>query len=96
MLKLMRNHPYLRGQKVKVGTVNSYQREGNDVVIIPLVRNGRQGIEFLSNAITKNPEPRIGDQLPLTCVKHMLKQLSKASLALTVIKTQHNPSRHTV
>ncbi|KAL4954088.1 P-loop containing nucleoside triphosphate hydrolase protein [Aspergillus filifer] len=106
ILKLMKNHSYLQGHYVKVVTVDSYQGEENDVVILSLVRNGAQGMGFLSVANrvcvalsrarrgfymfgnkellaandlwarvlhvlgTKNPEPRIGDQLPLTCVKH--------------------------
>ncbi|KAL5042678.1 hypothetical protein BDW71DRAFT_200334 [Aspergillus fruticulosus] len=113
ILKLMRNHPYLQGHYVKVVTVDSYQGEENEVVILSLVRNGRQGIGFLSIANrvcvalsrarrgfymfgnhnllagdelwaevlyvlgNKNPEPRIGHQLPLTCVRHKLKRFVK-------------------
>ena len=109
ILKLMRNHTYLQGHYVKVVTVDSYQGEENEVVILSLVRNGRQGIGFLSIANrvcvalsrarrglymfgnrnllagdklwaqvlyvleNQNPEPRIGNQLPLTCVKHKLR-----------------------
>ncbi|KAL4904489.1 hypothetical protein BDW74DRAFT_168154 [Aspergillus multicolor] len=50
ILKLMKNHPYLQGHYVKVVTVDSYQGEENEVVILSLVRNGRQGIGFLSIA----------------------------------------------
>jgi helicase required for RNAi-mediated heterochromatin assembly 1 len=48
ILKLMRNHTHLQGHYVKVVTVNSYQGEENEVVILSLVRNGRQGTGFLS------------------------------------------------
>ncbi|KAL6238040.1 hypothetical protein BDW75DRAFT_228225 [Aspergillus navahoensis] len=113
ILKLMRNHPYLQGHYVKVATVDSYQGEENEVVILSLVRNGRQGIGFLSIANrvcvalsrarrgfymfgnhnilagdelwaqvlyilgNKNPETRIGHQLPLTCVSNKLKRFVK-------------------
>ncbi|KAL4821178.1 P-loop containing nucleoside triphosphate hydrolase protein [Aspergillus spinulosporus] len=113
ILKLMRNHTYLQGHYVKVVTVDSYQGEENEIVILSLVRNGRQGIGFLSIANrvcvalsrarrgfymfgnrdllasnelwaqvlyvleNKNPEPRIGHQLPLACVKHKVKRFVK-------------------
>ncbi|KAL4736326.1 P-loop containing nucleoside triphosphate hydrolase protein [Aspergillus similis] len=122
ILKLMRNHTHLQGHYVKVVTVDSYQGEENEVVILSLVRNGRQGIGFLSIANrvcvalsrarrgfymfgnrdllagnelwaqvlcvlgNKNPEPRIGHQLPLTCVKHKLKRFVKGQ------SIPHNPS----
>ncbi|KAL4808756.1 P-loop containing nucleoside triphosphate hydrolase protein [Aspergillus unguis] len=106
ILKLMRNHSFLQGHYIKVVTVDSYQGEENEVVILSLVRNGRKGIGFLSIANrvcvalsrarrgfymfgnadllasdelwaqvlrvlgNKNPEPRIGHEFPLTCVKH--------------------------
>lgn len=106
ILKMMRNHSYLQGHYINVVTVDSYQGEENEVVILSLVRNGRKSIGFLSIANrvcvalsrarrgfymfgnsellasdelwaqvlhvlgNKNPEPRIGDRLPLTCVKH--------------------------
>ncbi|KAL4788637.1 P-loop containing nucleoside triphosphate hydrolase protein [Aspergillus varians] len=48
ILRLMKNHSYLQGHYIKVVTVDSYQGEENEVVILSLVRNGRQGIGFLS------------------------------------------------
>ncbi|RHZ61331.1 putative DEAD box helicase involved in nonsense mediated decay [Aspergillus thermomutatus] len=36
LLKLMRNHSYLQGQYVKVVTVDSYQGEENDIIILSL------------------------------------------------------------
>ncbi|KAL4920881.1 P-loop containing nucleoside triphosphate hydrolase protein [Aspergillus aurantiobrunneus] len=48
ILRMMRNHCYLQGHYIKVATVDSYQGEENEVVILSLVRNGRQGIGFLS------------------------------------------------
>ncbi|RLL98124.1 hypothetical protein CFD26_105657 [Aspergillus turcosus] len=49
LLKLMRNHPYLQGQYVKVVTVDSYQGEENDIVILSLVRSSNaKNIGFLS------------------------------------------------
>lgn len=50
ILKLMKTHSYLQGQYINVVTVDSYQGEENEVVILSLVRNGRQGIGFLSSA----------------------------------------------
>ncbi|RDW72447.1 putative DEAD box helicase involved in nonsense mediated decay [Aspergillus mulundensis] len=50
ILKMMKSHRYLQGHYIKVVTVDSYQGEENEVVILSLVRNGRQGIGFLSNA----------------------------------------------
>lgn len=49
ILKLMKTHSYLQGQYINVVTVDSYQGEENEVVILSLVRNGRQGIGFLAN-----------------------------------------------
>jgi helicase required for RNAi-mediated heterochromatin assembly 1 len=49
LLKLTRNHPYLQGQYVKVVTVDSYQGEENDIVILSLVRSSNaKSIGFLS------------------------------------------------
>ncbi|KAH1337165.1 hypothetical protein KXV68_002834 [Aspergillus fumigatus] len=49
ILKLMRNHSYLQGQYVKVMTVDSYQGEENDIVILSLVRSSNaKRIGFLS------------------------------------------------
>ncbi|KAL4925742.1 putative DEAD box helicase involved in nonsense mediated decay [Aspergillus undulatus] len=113
ILKLMKNHSYLQGHYVKVVTVDSYQGEENEVVLLSLVRNGRKGLGFVSIANrvcvalsrarrgfymfgnqdlliadqlwaqvlrvlgNKNPEPRIGDKLPLTCVNHKRKTYVK-------------------
>ena len=49
LLRLLRQHPYLQGQYVKVVTVDSYQGEENEVVILSLVRSGNtRNIGFLS------------------------------------------------
>lgn len=49
LLKLLRDHPYLQGNYVKVVTVDSYQGEENEVVILSLVRSSEHGnIGFLS------------------------------------------------
>ncbi|KAL4763795.1 putative DEAD box helicase involved in nonsense mediated decay [Aspergillus foveolatus] len=110
ILKLLRNHTHLQGHYVKLVTVDSYQGEENEVVILSLVRNGRQGIGIpsIANRVcvalsrarrglymfgnrnllagdklwaqvlyvleNQKPEPRIGHQLPLTCVKRKLKR----------------------
>ncbi|KAL5343497.1 P-loop containing nucleoside triphosphate hydrolase protein [Aspergillus crustosus] len=50
LLGLMKHHSYLQGHYVKVATVDSYQGEENEVVILSLVRNGNKGIGFLSIA----------------------------------------------
>ncbi|KAL3493190.1 P-loop containing nucleoside triphosphate hydrolase protein [Aspergillus germanicus] len=50
ILKLMKTHPYIQGHYVKVVTVDSYQGEENEVVILSLVRSGYKGIGFLSIA----------------------------------------------
>ncbi|KAL4877475.1 P-loop containing nucleoside triphosphate hydrolase protein [Aspergillus karnatakaensis] len=50
ILRLMRQHSYLQGHYIKVVTVDSYQGEENEIVLLSLVRNGRQGIGFLSIA----------------------------------------------
>lgn len=50
ILKLLKTHSYLQGQYINVVTVDSYQGEENEVVILSLVRNGRHGIGFLSIA----------------------------------------------
>ncbi|RAK98890.1 putative DEAD box helicase involved in nonsense mediated decay [Aspergillus ibericus CBS 121593] len=48
ILSLLRQHPYLQGQYVKVVTVDSYQGEENEIVILSLVRSGTKNIGFLS------------------------------------------------
>ncbi|KAL1853711.1 hypothetical protein Plec18170_005102 [Paecilomyces lecythidis] len=49
ILKLLKDHQYLQGQYVKVVTVDSYQGEENEVVILSLVRSSeRANIGFLS------------------------------------------------
>lgn len=49
LLKLLKHHPYLQGSYVKVVTVDSYQGEENEVVILSLVRSSQRGnIGFLS------------------------------------------------
>ncbi|OJJ48392.1 hypothetical protein ASPZODRAFT_165273 [Penicilliopsis zonata CBS 506.65] len=50
LLRLLKNHPYLQGQYVKVVTVDSYQGEENEVVLLSLVRGSDTGrsIGFLS------------------------------------------------
>ena len=49
LLKMLRNNRYLQGSYVKVVTVDSYQGEENDVVILSLVRSGKNNnIGFLS------------------------------------------------
>ncbi|PYI06160.1 ATP binding protein [Aspergillus sclerotiicarbonarius CBS 121057] len=48
ILSLLRKHPYLQGQYVKVVTVDSYQGEENEIVILSLVRSGTKNIGFLS------------------------------------------------
>ncbi|KAL2849230.1 P-loop containing nucleoside triphosphate hydrolase protein [Aspergillus pseudoustus] len=50
ILRLMKTHPYLQGHYVRVVTVDSYQGEENEVVLLSLVRNGPKGIGFLSIA----------------------------------------------
>ncbi|KAI9372575.1 P-loop containing nucleoside triphosphate hydrolase protein [Aspergillus egyptiacus] len=50
LLRMMKSHPYLQGEYIKVVTVDSYQGEENEVVILSLVRNGGKGIGFLSIA----------------------------------------------
>ncbi|KAL3473877.1 P-loop containing nucleoside triphosphate hydrolase protein [Aspergillus californicus] len=114
ILRLMKSHSYLQGQYLKVVTVDSYQGEENEVVILSLVRNGSKGIGFLSIANrvcvalsrarrgfymfgnaellastdtlwanvlftlgNTHAQPRIGDSLPLTCVKHKNKNYIK-------------------
>lgn len=47
LLKLLKQHPYLQGFYVNVATVDSYQGEENEVVILSLVRSGGN-IGFLS------------------------------------------------
>ncbi|KAF9891202.1 hypothetical protein FE257_004766 [Aspergillus nanangensis] len=49
LLKLLRDKPYLQGQYMKVVTVDSYQGEENQIVILSLVRSSpNTGIGFLS------------------------------------------------
>lgn len=49
LLKLLKDHQYLQGQYVKVVTVDSYQGEENEVVLLSLVRSSEQGkIGFVS------------------------------------------------
>lgn len=49
LLRALRNHPNLQGCVFKVVTVDSYQGEENDVVILSLVRNNtKHNIGFLS------------------------------------------------
>ena len=49
LLKLLRNHPNLQGCHFKVVTVDSYQGEENEIVILSLVRNNPTcNIGFLS------------------------------------------------
>lgn len=49
LLRMLRSHRFLQGHYVKVVTVDSYQGEENDIVILSLVRSGRNNnIGFLS------------------------------------------------
>ncbi|KAE8146473.1 P-loop containing nucleoside triphosphate hydrolase protein [Aspergillus avenaceus] len=48
LLKLFKEDPYLQGHYVKVVTVDSFQGEENEVVILSLVRSGKPTIGFLS------------------------------------------------
>jgi helicase required for RNAi-mediated heterochromatin assembly 1 len=48
LLKLFKEHPYLQGHYVKVVTVDSFQGEENEVVILSLVRSGKPNIGFLA------------------------------------------------
>ncbi|KAE8157032.1 P-loop containing nucleoside triphosphate hydrolase protein [Aspergillus tamarii] len=48
LLKLFKENSYLQGQYVNVVTVDSFQGEENEVVILSLVRSGRPTIGFLS------------------------------------------------
>jgi helicase required for RNAi-mediated heterochromatin assembly 1 len=49
LLKLLKQSSYLQGQYVKVVTVDSYQGEENEVVILSLVRSGNpRNVGFLS------------------------------------------------
>lgn len=51
ILKLLRSNNYIQGQKVKVVTVDAYQGEENDIVLLSLVRsNPDDRIGFLSVA----------------------------------------------
>ncbi|RAK90019.1 DEAD box helicase [Aspergillus costaricaensis CBS 115574] len=50
LLTVLRHHPYLQGQYLKVVTVDSYQGEENEIVILSLVRSGENDIGFLSIA----------------------------------------------
>ncbi|KKK20890.1 hypothetical protein AOCH_004073 [Aspergillus ochraceoroseus] len=48
LLNLLKKHSYLQGTYVKVMTVDSYQGEENEIVILSLVRNRGKDIGFLS------------------------------------------------
>lgn len=48
LLKLLRAHRGIQGRYIKVATVDSYQGEENDVVILSLVRSGGKKIGFLA------------------------------------------------
>lgn len=48
LLRLLRGHRDLQGCYIKVATVDSYQGEENDVVILSLVRSGEKKIGFLA------------------------------------------------
>ncbi|KAE8349973.1 P-loop containing nucleoside triphosphate hydrolase protein [Aspergillus coremiiformis] len=48
LLKLFKENSYLQGHYVKVVTVDSFQGEENEVVILSLVRSGKPSIGFLS------------------------------------------------
>ncbi|THC96413.1 hypothetical protein EYZ11_004110 [Aspergillus tanneri] len=48
LLKLLKSHPYLQGQYVKVVTVDSYQGEENEIVLLSLVRSDKPNVGFLS------------------------------------------------
>ncbi|PLB45920.1 ATP binding protein [Aspergillus steynii IBT 23096] len=48
LLKLLRSNSYLQGHYVNVVTVDSYQGEENEVVLLSLVRSGDSGVGFLS------------------------------------------------
>lgn len=49
LLRLLKAHPYLQGYYMKVVTVDSYQGEENDIIILSLVRSGTNNkIGFLS------------------------------------------------
>lgn len=49
LLKLLKDHRYLQGQYVKVVTVDSYQGEENEIVLLSLVRSSERGnIGFVS------------------------------------------------
>ncbi|RAQ72394.1 DEAD box helicase involved in nonsense mediated decay [Aspergillus flavus] len=48
LLKLFKGNSYLQGQYVNVVTVDSFQGEENEIVILSLVRSGRPTIGFLS------------------------------------------------
>ncbi|KAJ8106147.1 hypothetical protein OPT61_g9734 [Boeremia exigua] len=50
LLKFLRDHPNLRSSPIKVVTVDSYQGEENDIVLLSLVRSNKtHSIGFLSN-----------------------------------------------
>ncbi|PYH48749.1 putative DEAD box helicase involved in nonsense mediated decay [Aspergillus saccharolyticus JOP 1030-1] len=48
LLSLLKKHPYLQGLYLKVVTVDSYQGEENEIVILSMVRSGGDNIGFLS------------------------------------------------
>ena len=48
LLKLLKGNSYLQGHYVNVVTVDSYQGEENEVVLLSLVRSGKPNVGFLS------------------------------------------------
>ncbi|GKZ32257.1 hypothetical protein AbraIFM66950_001537 [Aspergillus brasiliensis] len=50
LLSVLKRHPYLQGQQLKVVTIDSYQGEENEIVILSLVRSSESDIGFLSIA----------------------------------------------
>ncbi|GKZ23008.1 hypothetical protein AbraIFM66951_001238 [Aspergillus brasiliensis] len=50
LLSVLKRHPYLQGQQLKVVTVDSYQGEEDEIVILSLVRSSESDIGFLSIA----------------------------------------------
>ena len=48
ILNGLKKHPNMQGRVFKIATVDSYQGEENEIIILSLVRNGPHGIGFLS------------------------------------------------
>lgn len=48
LLRLLRSNSYLQGHYMNVVTVDSYQGEENEIVLLSLVRSGKSGVGFLS------------------------------------------------